>query len=119
MTGDHRRTWEGRKTMTRKIFASALLATGLHAAAHDPAHAAIVCEGNFQIVKGQPISTPYCREKELARVARSYGWRVSDKAVRHSESTKAQICRAIGYDNRVREICAPYLYDRGFPRFPF
>jgi hypothetical protein len=101
----------------RKILASLALASGLIVLAQPGAQARIVCEGNYQIVNGLPVSTPYCREMTLAAVARSYGWRVSDQAIRYSESTKAQVCRAIGYDNRVQEICSPYLYNGGNRRF--
>jgi hypothetical protein len=90
-----------------KILTSLVLASGLVALSQG-AEARIVCEGNFQIVNGLPVSTPYCREMTLGVVARSYGWRVSDDAIRYSESTKSQLCRAIGYDNRVQEVCAPY-----------
>ena len=104
--------------MTRnKILASLALASGLIVLAQPGAEARIVCDGNFQIVNGLPVSTPYCREMTLARVARTYGWRVSDDAIRYSESTKAQVCRAIGYDNRVQEVCSPYRYDGGDNRF--
>jgi hypothetical protein len=81
------------------------------------ADARILCDGNFQNVAGTAVATPYCREMNLARVARTYGWKVSDEAIRYSESTKAQVCRAIGYDNRVQEICAPYRSDGGDSRF--
>jgi hypothetical protein len=101
----------------RKIIASAVLGAGLLMLAHGNAEARIVCDGNFQIVAGNPISTPYCREMYLAYVARtSYGWNVSDQAIRYSESTKAQVCRAIGFDNRVQEICSPYRPDGGSRR---
>ncbi len=53
----------------------------------------------------------------MRRVARTYGWKVSDDAIRYSESTKAQVCRAIGHDNQVQEICAPYRTDGGGGRF--
>jgi hypothetical protein len=105
--------------MTRKIFASVVLASGLLALTQGGAQAAIVCDGNFQIVNGLPVGTPYCREMTLARVARSYGWHVTDQAVRYSESTKAEVCRAIGYDNRVQQICAPYQPYGGDSRFHF
>jgi hypothetical protein len=101
-----------------KTLASVVLASGLLALAHGGAQAAILCDGNFQVVNGIPVGTPYCREMNLARVARTYGWRVSDEAIRYSESTKAQVCRAIGHDNRVEEICAPYRIDGGSNRFP-
>jgi len=102
-----------------KIVTSVLLASGLLAFAPGGAEARIVCEGNFQIVEDRPVSTPYCRERHLARVARSYGWRVSFEAIRRSESTKADVCRAIGHDNRVHEVCAPYRFDGGDSRFRF
>jgi hypothetical protein len=100
--------------MTRhKILAGAFVASGLLALAHGGAEAAIQCDGNFQLVNGQPVGTLYCREMNLARVARSYGWHVSDHAIRYSEATKAQVCRLIGYDRRVQQVCAPYRTDGG------
>jgi hypothetical protein len=101
----------------RKILASAALGAGLLALAHGSADAAIQCDGNFQIVNGYPISTPYCREANLAHVAGSYGWRISLREIRDSESKKAELCRAIGYDNRVQEVCAPYQPYGGNNRF--
>ena len=47
------------------------------------------------------------------------GWKVSDDAIRYSESTKAQVCRAIGFDNRVQEVCAPYNPSGGDSKFRF
>ena len=96
-----------------KVLASALLASGMLVLAQGGAEARIVCDGNFQIVNGQPIGTPYCRDKTLARVARSRGFQVTDRAIRYDEGTKAQVCRAIGTDNRIQEVCAPYLIDGG------
>jgi hypothetical protein len=92
-----------------KIAAAAALASGVFALAYNAAEARILCDGNFQIVRGQPVSTLYCKEQNLARVARMFGWRVSVDEVRYSESKKAQVCRAIGFDNRVTEICGPYM----------
>jgi hypothetical protein len=100
----------------RKILASALVAAGMLSLTQGTAEAAIVCDGDFQVVNGYPVATPYCREMTLARVARSYGWRVSDETIRHNESVKAQVCRAIGFDNRVQEICAPFNGDSGSTR---
>lgn len=89
----------------------ALLAAGLGAAAvvcGAPANARIVCDGPFQIVKGQPHATPYCEDGYLAEVAREYGIRVSAAAVRSSPSVKEMVCRNIGHDNRVQSACASY-----------
>jgi hypothetical protein len=80
------------------------------------AEARIACDGPYQIVQGSPLATPYCEDNYLAAVARGYGIRVSDVAVRQNPSVKAEVCRAIGHDNRVRQICAGYLpSDRGGP----
>ena len=57
--------------------------------------------------------THYCRAMNLARVARTYGWHISAEALRYSENTKAQVCRAIGFDIRVNEICAPFQSGGG------
>jgi hypothetical protein len=70
------------------------------------------------MVRGyQPVSTLYCQEQQLARVARMFGWRVSVSEIRYSESKKAQVCRAIGFDNRVREVCSAYQPFGGSNRF--
>lgn len=97
--------------MTPRILASAALACGLLAASQGGAQAAIACDGNYQIVDGRPVGSLYCREMNLARIARSRGWPVTDEAIRYSETWKAQACRAIGFDNRVQEICGPYVSD--------
>jgi len=96
-----------------KIVTAIFVASGLLVLSQGGAEARIVCDGNFQIVNGLPVSTPYCREMTLGRVARGYGWRVTDEAIRYSESTKSQVCRAIGHDNRVHEACSPYRHDGG------
>jgi hypothetical protein len=100
----------------RNILASVALASGLLALAQSGADAAIVCDGNFQIVNGLAVGTPYCRELTLAKVARSFGFSVSLEAVRYSETTRSQVCHAIGFDNRVQDICSPYRQD-GSGRF--
>lgn len=87
-------------------------------AANASAQAGIKCSGQFQIVRGQGhIATPYCADEYLAQVARSYGTRVSGAALRRSTSRKEEVCRFIGHDARVFEICIPYLH-RGCSRVP-
>ena len=71
---------------------------------------AIRCNGNFQVVNGQEISTPYCRDNALAAVARAYGFNVSDATVRNNPARKQEICRWIGSDIRTRPAC-----DEVFP----
>ena len=97
-----------------------LVAIAFGCAASAPAEARIVCDGNYQIVKGQPHATPYCQDEHLAQVARGYGMRVSGDAMRHSPSAKERVCRFIGSDIRVREACHNYLDDgRGRPGLRF
>jgi hypothetical protein len=100
-----------------KIIASLAVASGLLVLAQSGAEARIACDGDFQLVNGLPVATPYCRDMNLVKVARTYGWKVSFDAIRYSESTKSQVCRAIGHDNRVQEVCAPYRQDGGGFRF--
>jgi hypothetical protein len=99
-----------------KMIPSAVLASGLlmllHGVGVARAESSIICQGNFQIVDGRSVATSFCRHRNLARVARSYGIRVSERKLRASESRKGDVCRAIGFDTRVEEICAPYLIGR-------
>jgi hypothetical protein len=105
--------------MRIRMFGLLLLPIALPVALVQPAQSRIVCDGVFQVVNGQPIATPYCEDHNLARVARSYGMRVSFSSIRSSESVKAGVCRTIGHDNRVREVCLPYRNDGGNQRFRF
>jgi hypothetical protein len=70
--------------------------------AASPAEARIECRGNFQITKHGPISTPYCEERQIARVARSYGITVTDAQVRNNPNTKVWHCQIIGGDSRLK-----------------
>ena len=76
-----------------------------------PATARILCDGNYQVINGQPHATPYCQDENLALVARSYGMRVSGSAIRNSPSEKQRACEFIGNDIRVREACQGYGQD--------
>ena len=103
--------------MNRFSIASAALAAAVLVVPLGAAQARIECDGNFQIGKnGQTLATPYCQDHNLARVAQGYGMRTSFDAIRRSDSIKAQICRAIGHDNRVREACLPFR-NEGVPVF--
>jgi len=72
------------------------------------ADARIKCRGNAQLSGGLWITTPYCEDKNLARVARSYGVRVSFNELRYSTSAKERVCYAIGNDNRVAGACTGF-----------
>jgi hypothetical protein len=84
-------------------------------AAASPAAAKIECRGNFQVTKYGLISTPYCEEEQIARVARSYGVNVTGAEVRNNALTKVYLCQVYGYDTRLKGSCAGYapeLYGR-------
>lgn len=72
--------------------------------------AGIECSGAFQVVRGHgKIATPYCEDEYLAKVARRYGIQVSGHAIRQNPNRKEEICRTIGHDSRVNDICMKYL----------
>jgi hypothetical protein len=74
--------------------------------------AGIQCDDDFQIVQGQPISTPYCRDGYLARVAREHGFSVRKSRSRQSIVQGGALpiyCR----DIRVQTACAEVLPDHG------
>jgi hypothetical protein len=96
------------KALVTTAAATAILSAAAFAPT-DRAEARIACDGPYQIVQGSPLATPYCEDNYLAAVARGYGIRVSDAAVRQNPSVKAEVCRTVGHDNRVRQICAGYL----------
>jgi hypothetical protein len=80
-----------------------------------PAAARIECRGNFQVSKYGLIATPYCEEEQIARVARSYGEKVSGAEVRNNPLKKVYLCQVYGYDTRLKGSCAGYapeLYGR-------
>ena len=95
--------------------ATLAVAALLAVAAASPAEAKIECRGNFQMSKYGPIATPYCEEENIARVARSYGARVTGAEVRNNALKKVYLCQVYGYDTRLKGSCAGYapeLYGR-------
>jgi hypothetical protein len=77
------------------------------------ADARIQCQGEFQVTKYGLIATPYCGDEEIARVANSYGTRVSAEEVHNNPLTKVYLCQTIGYDWRLQSPCAGYLPHGG------
>jgi hypothetical protein len=73
-----------------------------------PAAARIECRGNFQVTKYGLIATPYCEEEQIARVARSYGARVTGAEVRNNPLKKVYLCQVYGFDTRLKGSCAGY-----------
>ncbi len=70
-----------------------------------PLEARIVCKNGVQRSSGQWIVTPYCMDALLGKVARQYGIRVSDRALRNNSNRKRHVCRLVGQDIRVRDTC--------------
>lgn len=95
------------KVMGRAAMAALLMAGG------QSAQARIVCKDDYQRVGRSWISTPYCRDNSLARVAREYGSRVSDAAVRNNPNLKREVCRLVGHDIRVQDNCDREDSNRG------
>jgi hypothetical protein len=85
-----------------------LMGVSVAVACSSSASAAIVCDGPYQIIRGQPHTTPYCEDRYLAQVARSYGFKVTDSQIRNNHSIKSDVCRAIGSDLRIANICRSY-----------
>jgi hypothetical protein len=83
-----------------------------------PVEARIECSGPFQVVRGHgKIATPYCEDEYLAQVARGYGIQVPGNAIRQNPNRKEDVCKTIGHDSRVNDICMKYLdygQDRRF-----
>jgi hypothetical protein len=42
-------------------------------------------------------------------VARRYGIQVSGHAIRQNPNRKEEVCKTIGHDSRVNDICMKYL----------
>ena len=73
----------------------------------------ITCHGDYQVVNGQEISTPFCRDNALASVARQAGFHISDSAIRNNPAKKEEVCRYLGSDIRVYTACEEVLPDDG------
>jgi hypothetical protein len=79
------------------------------------AQARINCDGRFQVQRdGSRIATPYCEDRYLAMVAiRSYGVSTSFARIRNSFDEKERVCRIMGHDSRVYDICLQFRDNRG------
>jgi hypothetical protein len=84
----------------------------LFAVAPEPAAAKIQCKGIFQVIKDGLIATPYCGDEEIARVARTYGWKVTGAQMRNNPLKKVYVCQALGGDVRLKGACGAYAPDQ-------
>lgn len=85
------------KTLTLLAFAMVmpLAVTG-------SASAAIKCDGDYQVVDGHEIATPYCGDNYTATVAQQYGLHVTKQEMRENPARRSEVRRMIGYDLRLR-----------------
>lgn len=103
----HKQILSGAATLAVTVFVAIAMTS--------PAAARIECRGNFQVSKYGLIATPYCEEEQIARVARSYGAKVTGAEVRNNPLKKVYLCQVYGYDTRLKGSCAGYapeLYGR-------
>ena len=70
--------------------------------------AKIHCKGIYQTNSIGTFASPYCEDNYLAKIARSYGMRVSNRQIRQNANKKEAVCRFIGHDIRVSDICHGY-----------
>ncbi|ODA66916.1 hypothetical protein A7A08_02213 [Methyloligella halotolerans] len=84
------------------------IAAGVTLLSLAPAEAKIRCQGIYMQTQNGPIVTPYCSEQEIARVARSYGEKVTDAQVHNDALTKVRLCQRFGNDNRLKGACGAY-----------
>jgi hypothetical protein len=100
---------------TRNLGAALLALPILAVANGAPAEAAIKCSNGYQIVNGSEIATPYCQDNLVAQVARQYGFKASEGAVRNNPNYKRELCRYVGRDIRLTTACV----DENTGRRPF
>jgi hypothetical protein len=63
------------------------------------------CDGDFQLVRGSWVSTPYCRVAQIASVARETGIRVSPETLLAHPARAEELCRFLKSDIRVQPAC--------------
>jgi hypothetical protein len=97
--------------MSPKVAAGLASLTLMSVLTLDTVEARLQCKGNFQVTKYGLISTPYCEEENIARVARSYGVNVSGAQVRNDALKKVYLCQWLGGDNRLKGSCGAYSPD--------
>ena len=91
------------------VLAAALWA-GLAAGAANAGPRGLKCKGPYQQIRGHgEIATPYCEDNYLAEIAREYGMRVSNRAVRENPNLKTEVCILVGHDIRVSHICIGHM----------
>ena len=80
-------------------------------AAPGPAGAGIKCQGQSQVTKYGLLSTPYCEEEQIAKVARSYGWKGTASEVHYNPLTKVYLCQRFGNEVSLKGASGGYSPD--------
>jgi hypothetical protein len=97
------------------VWVSLVFSAGVFAAA--PASAEIKCQDGNQLVQGNWLSTPYCQDELLFRVANERGFKTSFAAIRNDPNHKKELCRSLFTDIRVQMTCqsagVPEYYGGG------
>ena len=99
---------EGHEQISCQRLRNARRHSAVGACRHVAAEARIECRGQFQVSKYGLISTPYCEEEQIARVARSYGVNVTGAQVRNDALKKVYLCQTLGNDIRMKGSCGGY-----------
>jgi hypothetical protein len=69
------------------------------------AHAKIVCDDGFQVVRGKYLASPYCQDALVAQVAREHGMETTVARIRANPNYRREVCRFVGEDVRIVEYC--------------
>ncbi len=63
------------------------------------------CDGDFQLIRGSWVSSPYCRADQIASVAREMGIRASAETLLEHPARAEELCRFLKSDIRVHPAC--------------
>ncbi len=63
------------------------------------------CDGDFELVRGSWVSTPYCRAVTIAEAARERGERVSPETLLRHPARAEEVCRFVKSDPAVHPAC--------------
>ena len=79
------------------------------ACAASQARGAIRCDGNFQMINGASVSTPYCQDEALAAHQHKQGSKVTGSEIRSRPDLKREACKLAFPENET--ACASYTSD--------
>lgn len=80
-----------------------------------PAEAKIRCNGRYQLTSLGEVSTPYCEDHLLTKVARARGYNVTFAQVHNNWGVKKRVCYGLRYHPIVGDICTGIIPDHDGP----